>query len=384
MPCYPVAVRVVHLAVAAPTTAMFLVADRFAVMLARNALRVVDVRDPAMPVGLALADVVDAAAVLDRAAFVTVDRLGTLARWELRGGAWAKAAAITNQRCEEGVVASPSGRFAVLDGGPATLVDLDAGRVVTELPAMLETARPCFARDAGDRELLFVAAPSYMDVRAIDAASGLDRARHEHAAESFCHVDFRLAAGATRLVAFGCMWGGPYEAVIYDVSAWLAAATPPTRMPDRLATFAPVAGNAQLALDVAADGARCTSACLEDRADLAPDDDGEVPIELERLRTTAPDLARALAAQAGGPGQALIVRAVDPVSGATTAAAVHAVPAVPETHIHYADAHRVVLVGAHLLVCDAHGARVDHGPVVRPDGAHSRVTRDATIVVIAT
>ncbi|MCE9580794.1 MAG: hypothetical protein K8W52_47210 [Deltaproteobacteria bacterium] len=375
--------RVVHVAVAAPTTAVFLVADRFAVVLARNALRVVDVRDPAAPVGLTLHDVVHAAAVHDHPAFVTVDRLGTLARWELRGGAWAKAAAIADQRCERGVVASPSGRFAVLDGSHAALVDLDAGRVVTELPGMRVTARPCFARDAGDRELLFVAAPSYMDVRVIDAAAGVDRARHEHAAESFCHVAFRLAAGGTRLVAFGCMWGGAYEAVIYDVGAWLAAATPPIRLPGRLATFAPIAGNVQLALDVAADGVRCTSACLEAPADLAPDDDGDVPVDLERLRTTEPDLARALEAQAGGPGQALIVRAVDPVSGRTTAAAVHPVPAVPEAHIHYADDHRVVLVGARLLVCDAHGARVDHGPVVRPDGAHSCVTRDATIVVIA-
>ncbi len=172
--------------------------------------------------------------------------------------------------------------------------------------------------------------------------------------------------------------------MIYDVSAWLAAATPPTRMPDRLATFAPVAGNAQLALDVAADGARCTSARASRTAPTSR------PTTMAKCRSSSsgcaprPDLARALAAQAGGPGQALIVRAVDPVSGATTAAAVHAVPAVPEAHVHYADAHRVVLVGAHLLVCDAHGARVDHGPVVRPDGAHSRVTRDATIVVIAT
>jgi hypothetical protein len=88
----------------------------------------------------------------------------------------------------------------VADGAPATLVDLDLRNVVTQIPSKLGTARPCFRRLPDGREVLFVAAPNYMDVRVLDPTSGDDVRFHDHGErEYFCHVDFRLALDARRL-----------------------------------------------------------------------------------------------------------------------------------------------------------------------------------------
>lgn len=46
---------------------------------------------------------------------------------------------------EPELAASPSGRCAFVDGSHGRLVDLDAGRIVTEIDAGYGTARPCFS-----------------------------------------------------------------------------------------------------------------------------------------------------------------------------------------------------------------------------------------------
>jgi hypothetical protein len=380
-------VRVVTLPTGGPrVVALFLVADRHAAVQAGGVLRVFDVRQDDAPMALELPEIVHAAAVPGAHAFVVVDGAGMLARWDHTGDHWTRSTVLPVAGSIEDVVVSSSGRFAVLDGGNASLIELERGRVVAEIPAEYGTARPCFDRLADGRELLFIAAPSYMDVRVIDCATGEDLRRHEsNNSHDFCHVDFRLAAGATRLVTFGCVWAWPYDARIYDVAAWLGATTvtPSQRLPSPLVELSPLVSNTLLALDIQAGVDACTSACLETCAALAPDGDGKRPPWLAARLDLEPEIARGLDRVMATSSQALIVRAVDPVSGTTIAAAVHGVPSTPEAHVHYADGHRVVLAGPRLLVCDVHGAQVDHGALGLGAGALTRVTRDASIVVVA-
>jgi hypothetical protein len=136
-------------------------------------------------------------------------------------------------------------------------------------------------------------------------------------------------------------------------------------------------------LDTPSGATRSTSACLEDCADLGPDPDGEIPPSLERLQDNEPSIAALVEPFAGTAGHVLIVRAIDLHSGKTAFGAAPAIPDTPERHIHYADNHRVVVAGSWLLVCDARGEMVDHGPLSVPTHALSCVTRDASIVVIA-
>jgi hypothetical protein len=232
------------------------------------------------------------------------------------------------------------------------------------------------------REVLFVASPSYMDVRAIACATGDELARHEHGpgGMDFCHVDFALAADATRLVVFGCVWAWPYDARIYDVRAWLAGGT---RLPAPLIAIEPIACNTLLACDRADDAGLCTSACVEVSAELGPDEDGDLPGGLEHLRAHEPALAAQLDRAIAQDTHALIVRRIDPARAAIVASAAHPIPSVYELDVHYADGGRVVVIGERLIVADADGDLADHGALAPHRNALTRATRDAQVAIIA-
>jgi hypothetical protein len=206
---------------------------------------VVDVRgEPADAV--ALPGVIAAAAT--RGGLVSLDATGVVARWERSGERWRCAARVALPAVPQRpkLAASPSGRCAFVDGARGLLVDLDAGRTVTELDADYGTARPCFDVLPDGREVLFVAAPGYMSVRMLEATTGRALASfRQQTSYDFCHVDFRLALDGTRLVTFGCVWAGPYEARIYDATPWTcadgAAAPPPVGFPAPAHPHAPAA-----------------------------------------------------------------------------------------------------------------------------------------------
>jgi hypothetical protein len=127
------------------------------------------------------------------------------------------------------VAVARGGGHAVVEWGPistgpntwsvaqAQLVRLSDGAVLRTWDLDLSASRATFTFVDG-REVLFVSAPSYMDVEMVwldgggavrfDATSGFD----------FCHVDY--AAVGDRLWTFGCVWAAPYEARVYDLSEW--------------------------------------------------------------------------------------------------------------------------------------------------------------------
>lgn len=353
-------------AAGAPVHALFLVGDdRVATVAGGRRLRVHD-RSGAL---IAEHDAIAAAA--SGASIVALARDGTLTRIDRAGG----VTELVRVERGEDLVLSRSGRFAVVDdedAREARLLDLARGVELARVEA--DPSRACFDVLPGGDEVVFVAGPSYMDVRAIACASGVELARHEHGPDGtdFCHVDFALAAGGTRMVVFGCVWAWPYDARVYDVSTWLDGGT---RLPAPLLTVAPIACNTLLACDRADEAGLCTSACVEVSAQLGADD-------LEPVREGEPALAAQLdRAIAGGP-HALIVRRIDPARAAIVAAGAHPIAPVGELDVHYADGGRVVVIGERLIVADADGA-VDHGPL--PPHAHARtcVTRDASLAIIA-
>jgi hypothetical protein len=288
-------------------------------------------------------------------------------------------------RARANLAASPSGGFVVVDGRQAQLVDLDRGRVLAVLEGPIGTVRPCFDRFPDGREVLFAAAPDYTSISVVEAESGASIAGYKgRASWDFCHVDFRLAAGGDRLITFGCVWGAPYEARIYDAAPWTRgalAATSHGPLP-LVRQIEPIASNTLLPTDVGLDGA-LTSASLELRSDLGPDQDGDLPPNLERLEREEPAIAAKLAAPGEDPA-VLIVRVLDPRSAATLHAGVWGVPRVNEQHIHHLDHHRIVVVGSQLLVADPIANRLtQHGEVSLASGDRTAVTRDGEVVVIA-
>ncbi|MBK7198328.1 MAG: hypothetical protein IPH80_38230 [Myxococcales bacterium] len=368
-----------------PPAAPVVLDDGFVALLGDGA-RVVDVRgEPA--VALELPGVVAAAAT--RRGLVALDAAGVVARWERGDDRWRCAARVALPPALEApeLTASPSGRSAFVDGAHGRLVDLDGGRIVSELEAGYGTARPCFDVLPDGREALFVAAPGYMSVRMLDAAGGEVLGRFdEQTSTDFCHVDFRLALDGARLVTFGCVWAWPYEVRIYDATPWTRAgaaagpAAPGFPLP-LVRAVEPLASNTLLAAHVDAATGDLTSACLEQRAALTQDA-GDA---LAHLRAEEPALAAQLDAAIGDAPLVLIARRLDPRDGRTVSAAVHAVPAIDERRVHYAPGHRVVLAGPRLLVCDASADRLDDlGELRLAPEACTAVTADgATLIVVS-
>jgi hypothetical protein len=379
--------RIAHVGSAARSGSPVVLDDGFVAVLGDGA-RVVDVRgEPADAV--ALPGVIAAAAT--RGGLVSLDATGVVARWERSGERWRCAARVALPAVPQRpkLAASPSGRCAFVDGARGLLVDLDAGRTVTELDADYGTARPCFDVLPDGREVLFVAAPGYMSVRMLEATTGRALASfRQQTSYDFCHVDFRLALDGTRLVTFGCVWAGPYEARIYDATPWTcadgAAAPPPVGFPlPRIRTLQPLASNTLLTSHLDPSSGELTSACLEDRADLRPDDTGCVPDTIEQLLAEEPALAAKLDAVTGDAPYVVLTRRIELRDGRTVSATAHAIPAVAEQRVHYAPGHRVVLAGPRLLVCDANDDRLeDHGELHLPPAAHTAVTRDGTTLIV--
>jgi hypothetical protein len=380
---------------------LLLVDGEWAVILAGDLLRVVDVRGPGMPTVVELPDIAGAGIASGAAGtLVTLDRGGQVDCWRRReeGLVRAATAALPAPVVGHGgravrVAVSPSGRFAVIDGGRAILLDLEREVVVATIEGALGTIRPCFERLPGGREVLIAAAPGYMDVRIIDAVGGrLLAVRDAASGFDFCHVEFRLAAGGTRLVTFGCVWGAPYEARIYDSSRWMAAsdaeaASPVALKLDLVAGFEPVASNTLLPFDVppaAGDGDRTiTIASIERSADLAPDEDGDLPGNLVALEAAEPALAARLRAAADRSAQCLVARRVDPVDGSTLRAVAQPIASVGEAGVHHVDGHRIVLLGERIQILDVVTGELDDlGPLGLEAAARTAVARDCSLAVI--
>jgi hypothetical protein len=381
---------------------LFLVDGEWAAILAGERLRIVDVRHSDPPTVVEVPDIAGAAIASGTSGtIITLDRQGQVDRWTRREGGLARAARTSLPSPVVGpggravrLAVSPCGRFVLVDGGRAVLVDLDREVVVTTLEGALGTVRPCFARLPGGRDVLIAAAPGYMDVRIIDAVSGHPLAvRDATSGLDFCHVDFRLAAGGTRLVTFGCVWAAPYEARIYDSASWTAAveaelASPVALMLELVAGFEPVASNTLLPFDVppaTAGGDRSiTIASIELAADLAPDEDGDLPSNLVALGATEPALAAQLRAAAERSAHCLVARCVDPIDGSTVRAVAHPIARVCETDVHHLDGHRIALLGERVQILDVLAGKLhDVAPLGLAVAARTAVARNGSIAVIA-
>jgi hypothetical protein len=351
--------------------------DRYLVVMTRDGLRVLDLAMAGAPAVLELP--AEGLAVRGRGALLVQDGDGRLTRWQRTGERW-HGERLPGRRRRGGVTVSPSGRYAVIAGDDReTLIDLATGKTTAELPPGRKPSRASFGALADGREVLFMARPGYMDVRVVDAATGrLLRAEDHSQTEGFCHVDFALGAGGTRLATFGCWWGAPYQAHLYDVSAWLAPGATPVAapLPPPLLVVEPALDNCQLAIDVETG----ITAAIEDCASMTPSEHDDDP--LSSLRDREPDLAAVFEARRSEAAQLLVVRAIDVERGVVTRTTVHPAERVDERHVHYAAGQRVVTFGARLLVSGVDGEQVDHGPVRLPEDARTAVTSDLSTAVI--
>jgi hypothetical protein len=381
---YPSVVRVIEIAAGSADPTLLLLERRSLALVAGGVLRVVDLDAPGATPHV-IEGVVSAAAT--GTSIVTLQAGGRLSRWDRsdRGDYRATRTCDVDARDRATLAVSPSGRFVVVDGAEAQIVDLDSGKVIATLHARIGTARPTFDRFPDGREVLFVAAPGYMSV-AVYAPGQVDPIAGYTERESwdFCHVGFRLAPHGDLLFTFGCVWAAPYETRIYDARPWTRDAVKVLgEMLPIVRIIRPLASNTLLETDVG-EGGTLTSTCLEMWPDLQADDDGDLTWDPDALAVHEPTIAAKLRALPDGTEAALIVRALDPVTAETTCAGVWGVPRVREVDLHYLDRHRVLAVGSEIVVADPVADRlVRHGRVDVAPRDRSATTRDGEVVVIA-
>lgn len=322
------------------------------VALVDDALRVFDVRGAEARVVHEVEGVAQLGVAAGADDLVALDRERAVTRWQRSVDRWVAAVRVNLPELPDGdvTVASATGRFAYVDGKRGYLVDFERERIVAQLTADFGTARPCFARLADGREVLFVAAQGYMSVQMIDPATGDALAGYdERASHDFCHVDFRLARGGSRLLTYGCVWACPYEVIVYDATPW-------TGMPGAVAI---------------------------------PADDFALPIVRREVGLKAAhvddDMAdlSSVALEHRDDSRVLVVRRIDLRDGRTISASAHVVPDVSEQRVHYARGHRVVVAGPRLQVVNAADDRVeDYGELRLGDRATTAVTRDGETLIV--
>jgi hypothetical protein len=249
--------------------------------------------------------------------------------------------------------------------GRAFVLDARSGEVKYEVPLHEGHVRAGFSVLPGGQEVLFVSAESYMSVQMVDCASG--RVLHEYRAmeESFCHTDYALTPDARRLIAFGCWWAFPYGARIYDATPWTGDTTPASEFPLPVVYSHEQKFDCDMVLPIepAATGDRtltCVAlAPLANRAASGSAEDAEYRGELTSADREIYEAMRPLSSAA----YALLIRRVDPETGALAGWSVHEIRPTAEWNVHTLPNHRVLVVNDRVQIADALAGTVeDLGP----------------------
>jgi hypothetical protein len=270
----------------------------------------------------------------------------------------------------------------------AYLLDALTGEVKGTFDLRKTWVRGGFAYLPTGEEVLFISAESYMSVQMVACASG--QTLHAFTAQNswdFCHTDYALTAGATRLLAFGCIWAAPYEARIYDVTPWTTSkdttqpvsatpqpesgseAEPATAFPLPLLFRQEEVFGADTVLPLEAGETRdstITSVTLVDLAGMpiaGSEGEAEVLSELTQKDRAIYDRL----SQLPRSGTGVLIRRVDPISGEVVGWSVATTAKTEERHVHVLPDHQVLLVNERIeLVNGMTGEVLDEGPFEVP------------------
>ena len=289
---------------------------------------------------------------------------------------------------------SPSGRYLLVHTDHAHLIDL-ADR---SLRRTIELCGPAFGHasfTAGPRgeELLFIAAKSYMAVQLVDCTTGKTLQDFEpRDGWDFCHTTFELSPDGTRLFCFGCTWAAPYSARIYDSGPWFAGTAKPEGRFALPIVFQQSEGEMHQLGNVlpmrATPGADGLVSCVTtvDLQGVPPPGSED---DLEWRASDGPNEQRLLTelqALGSADGFAIVIRRIDPRTGALVDWFVHRDEPTEEANLHLLADHRVLIANRRIRLVDA-ARRVaeDLGHIDLEATARfeSRVTDDlATMVVV--
>jgi hypothetical protein len=271
---------------------------------------------------------------------------------------------------------SPSGRYLRVHTDHAHLIDLTD----RSLRRTIELCGPAFGhasftRGPGGEDVLFIAAKSYMAVQRIDCATGTTVRQID---SGFCHTDFELSADGTRLFCFGCTWAAPYSARIYDAATWSLVFEQSEgemhHLGDVLPMRAAPGADGLVTCVTTVDLTEVPAPGSEDDVDLRDDDRADHSL-LTDLQALAPS----------GPF-AIVIRRIDPASGAVRHRFVHPDAPTELANLHTLPDHRVLLANRRIRLVDAvRGTFEDRGSIDLEDGARfaTAVSGDvATIVAL--
>lgn len=314
------------------------------------------------------------------------DRIITLAGDTLRVHDRGGNVISTQQSPEQAsrLITSANGRYVYLRSRTGVLLDTtDSRRVWSQTYASGSTGHASFTRWPDGRDVLFVSAPSYLDVTAIDCASGAILYRMNAATNwSFCHTDYALNQAGTRLSTFGCVWGAPYAARLYDAADLNGENTKTPRLLfDRSDepcnagdAFGPLHGPAE-------DGFMTFVSHVQTKHLPAKGSEDDVDWRADKDARECALLDELLAATT--PGVVVVTR-VDPESGAIVDHFVHSSDHQEREDLLPLREHRVLVVGERVSIVDAKERRV-HDIGAAPARAGSRrlaVNADETLLVI--
>jgi hypothetical protein len=378
--------------------------DRWLALRHGDDLNLYDLRTSASPVER-IPNVVNHA--FSNSVLVTCDQGGSLRRYRESRGEWRFDGPIAAPIVHEATAPhwysmelSSTGRYLLLESSPierapnlfpvsrCSLLDVATGEVHRSFNLAKSVVRSVFAMLPSGQEVLFIAADSYMSLQMVDCASG--KTLHEYEAKGsgdFCHVAFELAPGGRRLIATGCYWGGPYELRVYDATPWTENARPNPVFPLPLvARIDELSSIADMVLTdwTLKNGDGClTCVSFVDLEGIGTWWDGQPESAGEELAGS--DLAileRVL--QLPRSGNAVVIRRVDPWTGAVVAWTLHHTGKTDERHVHPLREHRVLLVNDRIELCDGiSGSTEDMGQTDPPANSFVSLptTEGATLVL---
>ncbi len=374
--------------------ALSLVSDRFVAYVNGNALHVLDLEqgDETPPI-LVVENGMNHVFVGDT--LITYDETHQYRRFVRDGNTFVEASRFvlpeTPAPWPTHLVLSPSGRFLCVEWPPApnikgcrvALIDTCRGEILAVLPRAL-SARASFGQ-LNREELLFLSAPSYMDVTVLDAATGKKKFLFDSSTSwDFCHTDYEISSNGERLLTFGCVWAAPYEVRLYDTRPW----TRGTRALEegfslpliysqyedlQYETILPARFDAtnESMLDV------YSIVSLGELQSLGAEDAKDLEEGLSAMNLSILEAARGIAAKCG-----LLQRRVSTQTGEVQSFRISAAQELKELHVHQLPGHQALSLGEFIQWFD--GERMHElAPFAKPPSYfESRVSRNGDIVVV--
>jgi hypothetical protein len=368
---------------------LLLAGDRHVAVMYGRELHLYDLLSPDEPVARIPSVIAHA---LSSGCLVVADMNRQLTRYEVRAGVPAAWEATASYPCARTngpgsthparLLLSESGRYLLVESADLArqqarqaalrvyLLDALTGAVIRDFDLHLSSMRVAFVRLPSVEEALVLSAESYMSVQLVACASG--QTLHSYTTQSgwdFCHTNYALTADAARLLVFGCVWACPYEARIYDATPWTRSDAPAQtaiEFPLPIVFRQEEVFYDDLILPFAAmqtqDGA-VTSVDLVNLAGL-PISDSEHEAEVLAQLTPRDRAIYERLSLLPRAGAGLVIRRIDPVSGAVVGWSVAATGTTDERHVHILANHHVMLVNERIQMVDGMTAEVrDEGPM---------------------